>query len=423
MANEEKKSLDDLIFDEDLDLTQPEVFYTLSKIFEEGRGVDRHVGLTSFFLRVAKAIENESGITVEKEEPFVVEEEKTEEVKVNFAKPFDKVDEEVTFDESGLDLEKDIDFDLDALMPKEYDEDYSLEELLSGSDDYQPALEEGEMYESLLQTPKVREEIQLILPGEEEDIELETTQETEMPVFEEVVEETEEVTLEPEDDEEINNDDVLIFDLQGLGNVYDEAVQENQEELNLADARMVINHQNDYTPEYISEAREYIGENGNALDCYTQGIELIQQDCYEEGLNLLRQVENKQDCSEELLTRTYAVLALSDNAYAEKALDLAWKNRDMYDAQKFLNYFYTHDCDRDILASLDEDKIQAIYQSLNRKHQNGDAWLNKLISLRNDNAVRFKDTFERKIEERQTRNEEREFDILQQLEDIKKLVD
>ncbi len=387
MEESGKKSLDELIFDENLDLTKPEVFYTLSKIFEEGRGVDRHIGLTSFFLRVAKALENESGVVAEKEEPFVV------------PSVDDEPALEVGFDENALMIDDDIDFDIDAYIPEQYDDEYSIEELLGN------APEKDEEYE-----------IENLLEGAIE----ENTSE-ELPQ-EEIVEEN---NIEEVKEDSNDADDVVLFDLSGLDNAHNVALEENQKGLNLAEARIILNHKDDYSLDSVLEAREYVAENGSALDCYSQAIEMIQENHYEEGIRWLLDIENRSDCSEELLTKTYAILCVSDETgkYTEKALQLAWKNRDMHDAQKFLNYFYTHDCAPEILASLKKEDIQFIYESLNHKKQDGDGWLNKLVSLRNKDALLLKEELNQKAVSKTERKVEDVDDILEQLEGLKKLID
>ena len=59
MEESGKKSLDELIFDENLDLTKPEVFYTLSKIFEEGRGVEKNPAKAAELRKLAEETPDE----------------------------------------------------------------------------------------------------------------------------------------------------------------------------------------------------------------------------------------------------------------------------------------------------------------------------------------------------------------------------
>lgn len=58
------KGFDEIILDHELDLSDPDVFYTLSKYYETGEGVEQHQALADFFKRVGESLEKREVATV-----------------------------------------------------------------------------------------------------------------------------------------------------------------------------------------------------------------------------------------------------------------------------------------------------------------------------------------------------------------------
>ena len=95
------KGFDEIILDRDLDLLDPEVFYTLANYYEKGEGVEEHHALSDFFNRVAEALEGkeiETPLSISNEENDLLINQNSGEI--TFAddvdNPFD--------DETGLDI-------------------------------------------------------------------------------------------------------------------------------------------------------------------------------------------------------------------------------------------------------------------------------------------------------------------------------